>query len=53
MPGRIYDSMLALVGDTPLVRLARFDASGPDDEPEKRRAVLWGKCEQLEPAGGV
>ena len=53
MAGRIYDSMLALVGDTPLVRLARVDATAPDDEPEQRRAVLWGKCEQLEPAGSV
>ena len=53
MPGRIYDSVLALVGDTPLVRLTRVDASGPGDDPEKRRAILWGKCEQLEPAGSV
>ena len=53
MAGRVYDSMLALVGDTPLVRLSRIDATGPDDDPEKRRATLWGKCEQLEPAGSV
>ncbi|MEO7092987.1 MAG: cysteine synthase A, partial [Polyangiales bacterium] len=45
--------MLALVGDTPLVRLSRVDASGPGDDPEKRRAIVWGKCEQLEPAGSV
>lgn len=49
----IYDSTLALVGDTPLVRLSRVDARSIDDDPEARRAVVWGKCEQLEPAGSV
>ena len=48
----IYDSMLALVGDTPLVRLSRVDATN-DEDPASRRAVVWGKCEQLEPAGSV
>ncbi len=49
----VYESMLELVGDTPLVRLARFDRDTPDDHPEKNRATIWGKCEQLEPAGSV
>jgi len=38
--------MLELVGDTPLVRLSRIDE-------EAGRATIWGKCEQLEPAGSV
>src|SRR5260221_12588014 len=45
--------MLALVGDTPRVRMARVDATSDDDAPESRRAVVWGKCEQLEPVGSV
>jgi cysteine synthase A len=49
----VYGSMLELVGDTPLVRLSRVDADHDADRPEERRAVLWGKCEQLEPAGSV
>jgi len=53
MAKRVYESMLELVNDTPLVRLSRVDATSPDDRPEERRAVLWGKCEQLEPAGSV
>jgi cysteine synthase A len=52
MPRPLYDSMLALVGDTPLVRLSRIDM-GDDDAPETKRATVWGKCEQLEPAGSV
>ncbi len=43
----VYGSMLELVGDTPLLRLSRVD----DDEAG--RATVWGKCEQLEPAGSV
>jgi len=42
----VYGSMLELVGDTPLVRLSRIDE-------EAGRATIWGKCEQLEPAGSV
>ena len=42
----VYESMLDLVGDTPLVRLSRID-------DESGRATVWGKCEQLEPAGSV
>jgi cysteine synthase A len=42
----IYESMLELVGDTPLVRLARFDG-------DENRAAIYAKCEQLEPAGSV
>jgi cysteine synthase A len=42
----VYQSMLELVGDTPLVRLSRID-------DEAGRAIMWGKCEQLEPAGSV
>lgn len=42
----VYESMLELVGDTPLVRLSRMD-------DEAGRATVWGKCEQLEPAGSV
>ncbi|GAC1351573.1 MAG: cysteine synthase A [Polyangiales bacterium] len=53
MAPRIYESMLALVGDTPLVRLDRIDAHGDGDRPLDRRATLFGKCEQLEPAGSV
>ena len=49
----LYDSMLALVGDTPLVRLHRVDAQTEGDDPESRRAIVWAKCEQLEPAGSV
>ena len=45
--------MLALVGDTPLVRLSRIDATSEGDAPESRRAIVWGKCEQLQPAGSV
>jgi len=53
MPRPIYDSMLALVGDTPLVRLSRVDEKSPGNTAENERATLWGKCEQLEPAGSV
>jgi cysteine synthase A len=65
MPRRVYDSMLDLIGDTPLVRLNRFDApfgsegegrtdgAPAGDAPTTPRATLWGKCEQLEPAGSV
>ena len=49
----VFGSVLDLVGDTPLVRLSRFDAHDRDDDPEARRAVIYGKCEQLEPAGSV
>lgn len=49
----VYASVLELVGDTPLVRLSRVDARDRDDDPEARRAVVYGKCEQLEPAGSV
>ncbi len=49
----VHESVLDLVGETPLVRLARVDARGRDDEPETRRATVFGKCEQLEPAGSV
>ena len=44
----VYGSMLELVGDTPLLRISRIDA--PLDAA---RATVWGKCEQLEPAGSV
>src|SRR5262245_17140126 len=41
----VVDSVLKLVGGTPLVRLARVipDGSG----------VVYGKCEQLNPGGSV
>ncbi len=42
--------MLELVGDTPLVRLSRFDGEATE---RPARATIWGKCEQLEPAGSV
>jgi cysteine synthase A len=42
----VYESMLELVGDTPLVRLTRFDEG-------EERATILAKCEQLEPAGSV
>jgi cysteine synthase A len=54
MVRRVYDSMLDLVGDTPLVQLTGFDADVSGDAGDTTpRATLWGKCEQLEPAGSV
>ncbi len=40
------DSLLDLIGNTPLVRLRRL-AEGPD------MAEVWGKCEQYNPGGSV
>lgn len=53
MPYPLYTSILELIGDTPLVRLTRVDAKYAEDNPETRRAVVWAKCEQLEPGGSV
>lgn len=44
----LYGSMLELVGDTPLLRISRID-----EAEHHARATVWGKCEQLEPAGSV
>jgi len=40
------DSLLDLIGNTPLVRLRRL-AAGPE------MAEVWGKCEQYNPGGSV
>lgn len=42
---RIADDALALIGATPLVRLARVTPPGG--------AVVWAKCEMMNPAGSV
>ena len=44
MPAPIVDSVLELIGETPLVRL-RAD--------ERNAATVWAKCEQLNPGGSV
>src|ERR1700735_4728350 len=46
LPPRLVDSVLELVGDTPLV------AIGPVGGPEPRAAV-WAKMEQANPGGSV
>src|SRR5271169_5800332 len=46
LPPRLVDSVLELVGDTPLV------AIGPVGGPAPRAAV-WAKMEQANPAGSV
>ncbi|MGO8992915.1 MAG: cysteine synthase A [Polyangiaceae bacterium] len=47
-PLRVVDSVLELVGDTPLVRIRKLDAA-----VENGRAEVWGKMEELNPAGSV
>lgn len=41
---RVADDALALIANTPLVRLARVSGEG---------ATVWGKCEFVNPAGSV
>src|SRR5919112_3119733 len=43
--GRIVDSALELIGDTPLIRLGRVAPRGG--------AVVWGKLESANPGGSV
>ncbi len=45
--GRIYDSITELVGNTPLVRLHRYE------ESEGLRANILGKFEYFNPSGSV
>jgi cysteine synthase A len=46
LPLRIVDSILELVGDTPLVRIRRLARERP-------RAEVWAKMEMANPAGSV
>lgn len=54
----VYDSVLDLIGDTPLVRIDDFVAT-PRPRPRRaaseprRGAQLWGKLENANPAGSV
>jgi cysteine synthase A len=51
----VVDSVLELVGRTPLVRL-RFRGTGREDDgehEERQRARLWAKMEQSNPGGSV
>lgn len=43
MPAPVVDSVLELIGHTPLVRLA----------PTEGAATIWAKCEHLNPGGSV
>ncbi|KPK49625.1 MAG: cysteine synthase [Myxococcales bacterium SG8_38_1] len=45
MPAPVVDSVLDLVGETPVVRLRRLSPDGG--------ATIWGKCEHLNPGGSV
>ena len=45
MTAPVYDNVLALIGNTPLVRLRRVVPAGA--------ATVWAKCEQLNPGGSV
>lgn len=45
MPAPVVDSVLDLVGETPVVRLRRLSPEGG--------ATIWGKCEHLNPGGSV
>ena len=53
----VYDSVLELIGDTPLVRIDDFVTTPrprPRAAPEPRvGAQLWGKLENANPAGSV
>jgi cysteine synthase A len=54
----VYDSVLDLIGDTPLVQIDNFDTT-PKSRPRSREAQprvgaqLWGKLENANPAGSV
>jgi len=45
MPAPVVDSVLDLVGETPVVRLRKLSPEGG--------ATIWGKCEHLNPGGSV
>jgi cysteine synthase A len=45
MPAPVVDSVLDLVGETPVVRLRKLSPAGG--------ATIWGKCEHLNPGGSV
>ncbi len=45
MPAPVVDSVLDLIGETPVVRLRRLSPEGG--------ATVWGKCEHLNPGGSV
>ena len=45
MPAPVVDSVLELIGKTPVVRLARVVPEGG--------AAVWAKCEHLNPGGSV
>lgn len=45
MSAPVVDSVLDLVGETPVVRLRKLSPEGG--------AVVWGKCEHLNPGGSV
>ena len=45
MPAPVVDSVLELIGETPLVRLRHLSPEGG--------ATIWGKCEHLNPGGSV
>jgi len=45
MPAPVVDSVLDLVGETPVVQFRRLSPEGG--------ATIWGKCEHLNPGGSV
>jgi cysteine synthase A len=45
MTAPVIDSILQLIGNTPLVRMRSAEAPGS--------ATVWAKCEQLNPGGSV
>jgi cysteine synthase A len=45
MPAPVVDSVLDLIGETPVVRLRSLSPEGG--------ATVWGKCEHLNPGGSV
>jgi cysteine synthase A len=45
MPAPVVDSVLDLVGETPVVRMRKLSPQGG--------ATIWGKCEHLNPGGSV
>jgi cysteine synthase A len=45
MTAPVFDNVLSLIGNTPLVRLRRVVPAGA--------AAVWAKCEQLNPGGSV
>jgi cysteine synthase A len=43
---RVYEGVLDLIGDTPLIKIRRLDA-------DVERGEVWGKAEHLNPGGSV